>query len=98
MMTMQSVMILMVATGVSVCQDSREMDTTVLVSMLKNTKDKILFIGEKFQTLTNVIMLRVMRMQNVSTLKEVLAVSADQDSLEMDTTVLVCLESTSRWL
>ena len=29
--TIQSVMILMVATGVSVCQDSREMDTTVLV-------------------------------------------------------------------
>ena len=30
-MIMQSVMILMVATGVSVCQDSREMDTTVQV-------------------------------------------------------------------
>ena len=30
-MIMQSVMILMVATGVSVCQDTREMDTTVQV-------------------------------------------------------------------
>ena len=30
-MIMQSVMILMVVTGVSVCQDSREMDTAVLV-------------------------------------------------------------------
>ena len=30
-MIMQSVMILMVVTGVSVCQDSREMDTTVQV-------------------------------------------------------------------
>ena len=30
---MQSATILMVATGVSVCQDSLEMDTTVLVSL-----------------------------------------------------------------
>ena len=30
---MQTVLILMVVTGVSVCQDSLEMDTTVLVSL-----------------------------------------------------------------
>ena len=37
MMIMQSVMILMVATGVSVCQDSREMDLSAQVcsKMLK---------------------------------------------------------------
>ena len=34
-MIMQTVLILMVVTGVSVCQDSREMDTTVQVSLLQ---------------------------------------------------------------
>ena len=34
---MQTVLIVMVVTGVSVCQDSREMDTTVQVSLLQKT-------------------------------------------------------------
>ena len=36
-MIMQTVLIVMVVTGVSVCQDSREMDTTVQVSLLQIT-------------------------------------------------------------
>ena len=36
-MIMQTVLIVMVVTGVSVCQDSREMDTTVQVSFLQKT-------------------------------------------------------------
>ena len=36
-MIMQTVLIVMVVTGVSVCQDSREMDTTVQVSLYKKT-------------------------------------------------------------
>ena len=91
---MQTVLILMVVTGVSVCQDSREMDTTVQVShtnCLSTTRDNT--SQNYFQTSmsVNYSLQSVEIMPNVSILRETTAVTASQDLLGMDTTIVKVL-------
>ena len=90
-MRMQSAMILMGATGVSVSQDSPEMDTTVQVCGTLVIK-YYYFTFCHLQISMSVkhrMILALMRMLIVLILWGTTAVSAIQDSLEMVTTVQV---------